>query len=68
MVLRDLNVVLDESEKRCEDREVQGATNELSEFLNDTGLLDLCYYGHKYTWTNSHTWCKLDRVLVNSDW
>lgn len=38
MVLGDLNVVLNESEKVCEDRVVQGVSSELNDFLNDSEL------------------------------
>lgn len=61
MVLGDLNVVLNESEKLCEGREVQGVSTELNDFLISISLVDLRYYGQKYTWTYSNTWCKLEK-------
>ena len=34
----------------------------------NAGISDAPSSGNFYTWTNGKTWCKLDRVLVNSAW
>lgn len=68
VLLGDLNVVLNSTEKVVEAGELPAVSTELQEFLGASGLEDLRYYGQRFTWTNHHTWCKLDRVLVNEMW
>lgn len=68
VVLGDMNVVRSADEKMVEGGEVSGVTSELIDFLCEARLEDLKFYGMKHTWTNHHTWCKLDRVLVNDKW
>lgn len=36
--------------------------------LCTAGLSVFPSMGLYYTWWNGHTWCKLDRVLVNQEW
>ncbi|XP_070047027.1 uncharacterized protein LOC142169774 [Nicotiana tabacum] len=41
--------------------------------IEDSGLVDLGYYGHKYSWSNGRgpntiVWKRLDRGLVNDQW
>lgn len=68
IVMGDLNVVLSSDEKMLEDGSVAVVTNELREAIEQTELVDLKYYGQHFTWSNGHTWCKLDRMLVNGTW
>lgn len=67
-VLGDLNVVLSQEEKVVEEGSALAVSTELSDFLCEAALEDMKYYGQKFTWSNHHTWCKLDRVLVNGSW
>lgn len=61
-------MVLSADEKLLEDGETATVSSELHDFLEAVEMEDLQYYGQKYTWSNHHTWCKLDRVLVNELW
>lgn len=68
VVLGDFNVVLDATEKVSETGSSSHVTTELSDMLVSTGLTDHSFIGQKFTWDNNHTFCKLDRVLVNDIW
>lgn len=41
---------------------------EFENYCVHMGLTDLNATGMLYTWSNGHTWCKLDRALVNQPW
>lgn len=43
-------------------------SSELQDFFETTEIYDHQYVGSLYTWDNSHTFCKSDRVIVNDDW
>lgn len=68
VIMGYLNVVLSANEKVLEDGSMTDVTSELRDFLDEAGLEDLKFYGQHLTWSNHHTWCKLDRVLVNEEW
>ena len=42
--------------------------SELNIVLDDYELVDHRYVGPVFTWSNSHVYCKLDRVMVNRSW
>lgn len=63
-----MNVVLTLDEKIVEEGEASRVSNELQDFLCEAGLEDLKYYGKRFTWSNRHMWCKIDRVVVNERW
>lgn len=68
ILLGDFNVVASIDEKILEEGEVVGVSEELPRFCEEAALDDLKWYVKKYTWTNWHTSCKLDRALVNEAW
>nr|XP_009767123.1 PREDICTED: uncharacterized protein LOC104218348 [Nicotiana sylvestris]XP_016478926.1 PREDICTED: uncharacterized protein LOC107800291 [Nicotiana tabacum] len=72
-VIGDFNVIAFVEEK------IGGIPYQMSKILDffsmteDSGLVDLVYYGHKYTGSNgrgpnSISWKRLDRGLVNDQW
>lgn len=65
-VAGDLNVVLSSTEKWNEDQGFMQVGTELVMYCRPLGCL--ITLGPKFTWTNSHTFCKLDRILVNNIW
>lgn len=68
MIAGDMNVVKDSTEKWCKSGKVGTVGSELMEAMLNCEVLDHSYFGPVYTWTNSHVFCKLDRVLVNQLW
>lgn len=68
LLIGDFNVVLDRSVKMHDISSPCQVTSKLCDFLSSTGLHDHKYLGQKFTWDNGHTFCKLDRALVNSHW
>ncbi|XP_019239440.1 PREDICTED: uncharacterized protein LOC109219434 [Nicotiana attenuata] len=68
LAMRDYNAIL-QSQDRRHGNEVQDIeTRDFKEFLLDTGMHELQYVGRDYTWTNNHTYSRIDRGLVNADW
>ncbi|XP_019254002.1 PREDICTED: uncharacterized protein LOC109232710 [Nicotiana attenuata] len=64
----DYNAIL-RTQDRQHGTEVQDIeTRDFKEFLLDTGMHELRYVGRNYTWTNNHTYSRIDRGLVNADW
>jgi hypothetical protein len=41
---------------------------EFSEFIFDQALIDLPLVGGRSTWSNCHSWSRIDRFLLSSDW
>lgn len=72
-VIGDFNVISSIEEKICG---IPYQINKSLEFLSmieDCGLTNLGYYGHRYTWSNgkgtcSIVWKRLDRGLANDNW
>ncbi|XP_019235367.1 PREDICTED: uncharacterized protein LOC109215708 [Nicotiana attenuata] len=56
-----------------EDRPVGNPVQELefrdfNEFIESTGLAETKTSGRSFTWTNGHTYSKIDRALINAEW
>lgn len=58
-------MVLNTREKLRVDGSLNTVGNELEEFFMAAKIQDLRSYGCKFTWTNSHVSCKLDRAVGN---
>ncbi|XP_070057556.1 uncharacterized protein [Nicotiana tomentosiformis] len=41
---------------------------DFNEFIEDIGLTEMKTSGRSFTWTNGHTYSKIDRALVNAEW
>lgn len=67
-IMGDFNVVASVEEKITKDGYARAVSEELMEVMVECEISDLRYYDDKYTWTNSHIYCKLDRCLVNHYW
>ncbi|XP_019226307.1 PREDICTED: uncharacterized protein LOC109207776 [Nicotiana attenuata] len=64
----DYNAVL-HAQDRQHGSEIQDMeTKDFKEYMNDTGMNELQYVGKNYTWTNNHTYNRIDRGLVNANW
>lgn len=68
LLLGDFDDILNADERIHESRVVRDSGEELETFLCSTSLTDLRHMGCRYTWSNGHTRCKLDRALVNDTW
>ncbi|XP_070013814.1 uncharacterized protein [Nicotiana sylvestris] len=59
--------------RSAEDRPIDNPVQELevrnfNDFIEDTGLTEMKTSGRNFTWTNGHTYSKIDRALINVDW
>ncbi|XP_019253872.1 PREDICTED: uncharacterized protein LOC109232561 [Nicotiana attenuata] len=64
----DFNVVLNIQDRQHGNMIQYMETEDFREFMEDTGMNELHTVGRDYTWTNNHTYSKIDRGLVNSSW
>lgn len=66
--MRDFNSVLNSQDIQhgtaIEDME----TRDFREFMSDAGMNELPTVGRYYTCTNSHTYSRIDRGIVNINW
>ncbi|XP_019259116.1 PREDICTED: uncharacterized protein LOC109237277 [Nicotiana attenuata] len=68
LAMGDYNAVL-QAQDRQHGIEVQDMeTRDFKEYMLDTGMHELQYVGRNYTWTNNHTYSRIDRGLVNVAW
>ncbi|XP_075086529.1 uncharacterized protein LOC142169193 [Nicotiana tabacum] len=56
-----------------EDRPIGNTVQELeimdfNNFIDDIALVEMRTSGRSFTWTNGHTYSKIDRALVNAEW
>ncbi|XP_016437438.1 uncharacterized protein LOC107763466 [Nicotiana tabacum] len=64
----DFNSVLN-SQDRQHDTIIQDMkTKDFRKFISDIGMNELPIVGRDYTWTNNHTYSRIDRGLVNINW
>lgn len=73
LLFGDFNMVLNSSEKEGGNSIDLNITSLFQNTINNWNLIDLGYYGQKYTWsnkktTNSHIKERLDRFFVSSGW
>lgn len=70
MVAGDFNVVAHEEEKLGRGMRHRPAVEEFNAFITLCGLHDPGFQGNQFTWCGGgrqKTWCRLDRVLINSE-
>ncbi|XP_019265727.1 PREDICTED: uncharacterized protein LOC109243273 [Nicotiana attenuata] len=68
LIMGDYNAI-----RSIEDRPVGNTVQDqevrdFNEFIEDTGVTEMKTNGRKFTWTNGHTYSKIDRALINADW
>ncbi|XP_030460546.1 uncharacterized protein LOC115680840 [Syzygium oleosum] len=72
LVARDFNAIRDHSDRMGSSNAWIPAFDELALCLDQAGLDDLKYVGHRFTWSTSsgasRKQRKIDRVLVNDQW
>ncbi|XP_070023455.1 uncharacterized protein LOC142179614 [Nicotiana tabacum] len=65
---RDFNAVLTSQDQLHGTIMQDMETKDFRECMSDTGINELPAVGRDYTWTNNHTYSRIDRGLVNMDW
>lgn len=67
LIIGNFNAVLN-VEDRVHGTEVQDAeTRDFRKFMVEAGMTELQTIGRSYTWSNTHTYSKIDRAIVNSN-
>lgn len=68
MARGDFNVILSREERLLETEPHASSMEDFALTLLDYGLLDAGFEGNRFTWTNSHMFQRLDRVVYNMQW
>ncbi|XP_019257656.1 PREDICTED: uncharacterized protein LOC109235863 [Nicotiana attenuata] len=68
LAMGDYNAVLHEQDRQYGSTVQDMEIKDFKEFLQDTGMNELQTVGRGYTWTNNHTYSRIDRGLVNASW
>ncbi|XP_019258914.1 PREDICTED: uncharacterized protein LOC109237108 [Nicotiana attenuata] len=68
LAMGDYNGVLHPQDKQYGSEVQEMETKDFKEYMRDTGMNELQYVGRSYTWTNNHTYSRIDRGLVNITW
>ncbi|XP_069151882.1 uncharacterized protein [Solanum lycopersicum] len=69
----DFNVITSVEEELGEEHYNMGKSMDFIEVIEACGLLDFCFIGHKFTWSNKRginhrIWKRLDRAMANYSW
>ncbi|XP_019229272.1 PREDICTED: uncharacterized protein LOC109210327 [Nicotiana attenuata] len=64
----DYNAVLNDQDRQHGSMIQDMETKDFKEFMKDTEMNELQTVGREYTWTNNHTYSRIDRGLVNANW
>ncbi|XP_019224270.1 PREDICTED: uncharacterized protein LOC109205957 [Nicotiana attenuata] len=64
----DYNAVLNDQDRQHGSVIQDMETKDFKEFMKDTGMNELQTVGREYTWTNNHTYSRIDKGLVNANW
>ncbi|XP_075101884.1 uncharacterized protein LOC142177307 [Nicotiana tabacum] len=68
LAMGDYNSVVHPQDRLCGTEVQDMETKDFKEYMRDTGMNELQYVGRNYTWTNNHTYNRIDRGLVNTTW
>ncbi|XP_070057316.1 uncharacterized protein [Nicotiana tomentosiformis] len=68
LTMGDINAILNSQDRQHSTIIQDMKTKDCREFMSDTGMNELPVVGRDYTWTNNHTYSRIDRGLVNIDW
>ncbi|XP_019236447.1 PREDICTED: uncharacterized protein LOC109216720 [Nicotiana attenuata] len=68
LAMGDYNAVLHPQDRQYGTEVQEMKIKNFKEYMRDTGMNELQYVGRSYTWTNNHTYSRIDRGLVNVNW
>ncbi|XP_019267285.1 PREDICTED: uncharacterized protein LOC109244618 [Nicotiana attenuata] len=68
LAMGDYNAVLYVTHRQHGSEVQDMEVKDFKEYMMDTGMSELQYVGRGYTWTNNHTYSRIDRGLVNTEW
>ncbi|XP_019267526.1 PREDICTED: uncharacterized protein LOC109244827 [Nicotiana attenuata] len=68
LAMGDFNAVLHVTDRQHGSEVQDMEVKDFKEYMMDTGMNELQSVGRGYTWTNNHTYSRIDRGLVNTEW
>lgn len=66
IAMGDYNAVLELGDRVHETQIQDSEVRDFREFMEDTSMVELRYFGRQYTWSNSHVTSKIDKAIVNT--
>ncbi|XP_070013796.1 uncharacterized protein [Nicotiana sylvestris] len=64
----DFSAILNEEDRQHGSQVQDIETRDFRDFLTESAMIELQTYGGEYTWTNNHTYSRIDRAIVNAAW
>ncbi|KAK4366713.1 hypothetical protein RND71_014593 [Anisodus tanguticus] len=64
----DYNAVLNTDDRILGSPVQDSETKDFKEFLADTDMEEVKACGREYTWTNNHTYSRIDKAISDGDW
>ncbi|XP_060200122.1 uncharacterized protein LOC132628354 [Lycium barbarum] len=68
LAMRDYNTILSEKDGELGNPVQEVEIRDFGDFLLDTGMTEMRTVGRSFTWTNGHTFSRIDRAIINADW
>ncbi|KAM3287234.1 hypothetical protein P3S67_020664 [Capsicum chacoense] len=64
----DFNAMLNETDRLNGSPVQEGEIKDFVDFLVGAHMTELKTVGRDYTWTNGHTYSRIDHAVVNAEW
>ncbi|XP_070056687.1 uncharacterized protein [Nicotiana tomentosiformis] len=68
LIMGDYNAIRSEEDRLIGNLVQELEVRDFNSFIDDTALVEMRTNGRNFTWTNGHTYSKIDRALVNTEW
>ncbi|XP_075101938.1 uncharacterized protein LOC142177361 [Nicotiana tabacum] len=68
IAMGDFNAIINEEDRQHGSQVQDIETMDFRDFLTESAMIELQTYGREYTWTNNHTYSRIDRAIVNAAW
>ncbi|XP_009765971.2 uncharacterized protein [Nicotiana sylvestris] len=68
LIMGDYNAIKSRKDRPIGNHVQDVEVRDFNRFINDTGLVEMRTKGRNFTWTNGHTYSRIDRALINAEW
>ncbi|XP_019250862.1 PREDICTED: uncharacterized protein LOC109229762 [Nicotiana attenuata] len=68
LIMRDYNTIRGQEDRPVGKPVQEAEVRDLNDFMEQNGLTEIRTVGRRFTWTNGHTYSRIDRAIVNVVW
>ncbi|XP_070027760.1 uncharacterized protein LOC142170514 [Nicotiana tabacum] len=68
LIMGDFNAIRSKEDRPTGNPVQEGKVKDFNNFVDDAILTEMRINGREFTWTNGHTYSRIDRALVNDKW